>query len=198
MKYRSTVCGLLAVCAAACLHPPIPTLVPVGRIAVFPPNNRTGDPLLIAGASFLEKYVLPSDRFTVPDALAAGARVQLARAGFDVVRPDLVDRAASGHTISSAQEAATVAAHQQLDGAVLFIDIRRWEADAAYHPTFVIVSVSATLVDPPTGRVLWTADRPSRPVQTPGVINVGDAYAIAARVVMEELLAGLGPQRPTA
>jgi len=196
MNRRSMWCLLLVLGAAACPRPPTPALVPVRMIAVFPPNNRTGDPLLIAGASFLEKYVLPTERFTVPDALAADARMQLARSGFDIVPPDVVDRATSGHATSSAQEAAAVAARQQLDGAVLFIDIRRWEADASYHPTFVIASVSATLVDPPTGRVLWTADRPSRPVQTPGVITVGDAYALAARVVMEELLAGLGPVRP--
>jgi len=195
MRHAAAMCTVFAMCAAAaCARPPVAAVIPVQTIAVFAPNNRTGDPLLIAGASFLEKYVLPAERYTVADALAAEARVQLARRGFAVAPPELVARAITGTSISNPQDAASAAARAHLDGAVLYMEIRRWEADASYHPGFVIAAVGATLIDPSTGRVLWSVDRPSRPVQTPGVVSLGDAYAIAARVVIEELLAGLAPK----
>ena len=194
MRHAAAMCTVLAMCAAACARPPVAAVIPVRTIAVFPPNNRTGDPLLIAGASFLEKYVLPAERYTVADALAAEARGQLARRGFDVVAPELVARAITGTPISNPQDAASAAARAHLDAAVLYMEIRRWEPDAEYRPGFVIAAVGATLIDPSTGRVLWSVDRPSRPVQTPGVVGLGDAYAIAARVVIQELLAGLAPK----
>jgi len=39
------------------------------------------------------------------------------------------------------------------------------------------------------------AERRSAPVATPGEVNLGDAYLNAARTVMAELLAPLGPER---
>jgi hypothetical protein len=164
-------------------------------VAVFPPNNRTGDLLLIAGASFYEKYVARTDRVTVPDVLASEARRQLARRGFTVVPPALLDAMTGDHAPAAAQDAAAGAARNKLDAAVLYIEIRRWEVDVPVHPTFVIASVAVTLIDP-DGRVLWTLDHPSRPVATPGVVNLGDAYTIAAQRLMEEMLSALRPERP--
>lgn len=194
MNRRLFLSMLLALGSTGCVRPAPPAFVPVQTIAVFPPNNRTGDPLLIAGASFFEKYVLPTDRYTVADALAANARAELVQRGFDVVAPELVT-AATTEAPSSAENAASVAMRNHIDGAVLYIEIRRWEPDVPYKPTGIIVAVAVTLIDPVTGHVLWTADHPLRPVQTPGVINLGDAYSVAARTVMTELLAPLSPQR---
>ena len=53
MKLRA-LSLLAAVCVGACVRIRVPAPQPVRTIAVFPANNRTGDPLLIAGGSFLE------------------------------------------------------------------------------------------------------------------------------------------------
>ena len=70
-------------------------------------------------------------------------------------------------------------------------DIGRWDPDA-------MVGLTASLVDPATGRVVWSTERPTSPVPTPGEVALGPAYVTAARKVMEELLAPLGPERPPA
>jgi len=197
MKGRMLFSWLSLVAAYGCARPPAvpPPPTAVRTVAVFPPNNRTGDLLLIAGASFYEKYVARTDRVTVPDVLASEARRQLARRGFTVVPPALLDAMTGDHAPAAAQDAAAGAARNKLDAAVLYIEIRRWEVDVPVHPTFVIASVAVTLIDP-DGRVLWTLDHPSRPVATPGVVNLGDAYTIAAQRLMEEMLSALRPERP--
>lgn len=191
---RPVAWTLLALCAAGCVQPPRPVMTPVRTIAVFPPNNRTGDPLLIAGASFLEKYILATEPYTVADALRAEAQAHLAQSGFDMVAPQIVDEATKSHTPSSLEGAAKLATRQHVDGAVLYIEIRRWEPNGGSEPTFVIAWVVATLVDASTGRVLWTADHAPRPVQTPGVISLGDAYRLAAHTLMTQMLAPLAPR----
>lgn len=199
MKDRMVFVWLSLLVVCGCARPPAVTLLPpaVHTVAVFPPNNRTGDPLLIAGASFYEKYVARTDRITVSDVLASEARRQLARRGFTVVSPELVDAMIGGHAPTNAQDAAAVASRNQLEAAVLYIEVRRWEVDVPVHPTFVIASVEVVLVDPTNGDVLWTMDHSSRPVATPGVVNLGDAYAIAAQTLIQQMLAALGSERPT-
>ena len=64
-------------CTPSPTAPPLPATVQT--IAVLPPNNRTGDPLLIESASFLHPYADRPGRVTVPDALATEVRGQLAR-----------------------------------------------------------------------------------------------------------------------
>jgi hypothetical protein len=192
---QSRLVALLALCVASCVQPPVPAPQPVRAIAVFPPNNQTGDPLLIAGASFLEKYILSTQPYTVSDALAEEARAQLAKGGFEIIAAPVVDAATAHEVPLSADAAAGVAARNQLDGAVLYIEIRRWEPDVPFHPNFIIAWVTITLIDP-NGTVLWTADHRSRPVPTPGVVNLGDAYADAAHRLISEMLAPLTPERP--
>jgi hypothetical protein len=160
---------------------------------VLEPGNHTGDPLLVSGVSFLEKYVLRTDRVTVPDVLASEARLQLERHGFTVVAPDIVEQATGGRAPGSAESAAEIAAQAKLQGLVLWIDVRRWDPDAPTHPDYVIVALTADLIDATTGRVRWHAERSSRPVATPGEVALGPAYASAARKVMDELLAPLAP-----
>ena len=89
-----------------------------------------------------------------------------------------------------------LAGRNGLEAAVLYIDIRRWEPNGGSAPTFIIAAVVATLIEPATGHVLWTGEQPSRPVQTPGIVNLGDAYAVAARTLMAALLAPLFPGAP--
>ena len=184
---------------AACARPlPPPPADMVRTVAVLPPANRTGDPLLVAGTSFLEKYALKSDRVTVPDVLASEARLQLARRGFTVVSADDVERATEGRAPGSPAAAAEIAFRAKLTGLALFLDVRRWEPDAPTHPTFVLVGLTASLVDPATGRVVWSAERRMSPVPTPGEVALGPAYVTAARKVVDEVLAPLGPERPPA
>src|SRR5439155_19144678 len=186
---------LLAACSRP-VAPPPPDMV--RTVAVLAPANRTGDPLLVAGTSFLEKYALKSDRVTVPDVLASEARVQLAHRGFTVLSADEVESATHGRAPGSPEAAAEIASHAKLAGLALYLDIRRWEPDAPTHPSFIVVGLTASLVDPASGRVVWTAERPTGPVATPGEVALGPAYVTAARKSMEELLAPLGPVRPPA
>ncbi len=178
--------------------PPLPPLPPsIHTIAVLPPNNQTGDSLVVSGSSLLEKYILHSERVTVPDVLAAEARWQLERHGFSVVAPEVVDVASEGHAPTSVQDAAAMASHGSLQGAAaLYIDLRRWEPDISFQPRSVIVWVEVTLIDPSTGKVLWSAEQEPRPVETPGAVNLGDAYIIAARTVMQTLLGPVQPEQP--
>ena len=195
MSRRRGYCWLVALTAFSCVRPPLLAPSPAG-IRAIAVNNRTGDPLLVAGASFFENYVVRTDRITVPDVLAAEARFQLARRGFAVSAPEAVAAATGDHPPANPQEAAAVAARNNFDASVLYIDLRRWEADAPFRPQFVIVSLAVLLIEPSTGQVLWRADHPSRPVPTKGVVSLGDAYTIAARAVMQEMLTGLGPEQP--
>jgi hypothetical protein len=193
---RHAACLPLLLVAGACARPaPPPPPDMVRTVAVLAPANRTGDPLLVAGTSFLEKYALRSDRITVPDVLASEARLQLARRGFTVVSAEQVESATQGRAPGSAEAAAEIASRAKLAGLALYLDVRRWEPDAPTHPSFVVVGVTASLVDPASGRVVWSTERPTSPVATPGEVALGPAYVTAARKVMEELLAPLGPER---
>ena len=167
--------AVLLLVIGACARPvPAPPPDIPRTVAVLAPTNETGDPLLVAGASFLEKYALATDRVTVPDVLASEARLQLVRSGFTVLSKE--ELAGGG-------------------GLKLQLDVRRWEPDAPTHPSFVLVGMGATLVDAATGRVVWSVDRRTAPVATPGEVALGPAYVTAARKVLEEMLAPLGPER---
>ena len=195
------IAPLLAILAAVGCgrsHPAQPPSDLEHTVAVLVPNNRTGDHLLVAGTSFIEKYAFASSRVTVPDVLASEARLQLARRGFTVVDKDVVEKATEGKTPGSAEAAAEIASHGKLPGLALWLDIRRWEPDAPTHPAFVIVAVTASLVEPATGKVKWSVDRPAAPVPTPGEIALGPAYVTAARKVAHELFASLGEEQPIA
>ncbi len=188
---RALACVLFV---AGCARPPSAPPPDLPRtVAVLPPANHTGDPLLVAGASFFERWALRSDRVTVPDVLAAEARVQLLRRGFAVVPADVVATATGDRAPESAAAAAAVAARARLPGLALWIEVRRWEPDAPAHPAFVIVALAASLVDPASGRVVWTNAPPPAPVATPGEVELGAAYVTAARKAVAALLAPLGP-----
>src|SRR5262249_30698086 len=122
-------CALVAVgCASQLTQGPsgAKRLPPeVRRIAVLPPTNLTGDELVVSGASALEKYAFHSDRITVSAELAAFARVELARRGFDVIDGATVERATGGRVPGNPRAAAEIVRTAKLDATPLFIEIRR-------------------------------------------------------------------------
>jgi hypothetical protein len=196
MKRRLRWLALAALLMPGCARAPAPVVLhDVNPIAVLPPKNQTGDSLVVSPGSMLEKYILHSDRVTVPDILAAEAREQLALDGFTVVAPDVVDLATGGQPAASVAAAADLAQQKHLEAAVLYIDLRRWEPNIAFQPTAVIVWIELTLIESSSGRVLWTAAQQPQPIPTQGAINLGNAYVIAARTVMQRLLAPLQPQQ---
>src|SRR6185436_3467069 len=77
--------ALIATLCLGCAAPSPPPPSTVRSVAVLAPSNRTGDGLLVAGASLLEKYAFHTDRVTVADVLGAELRSQLAHRGFAVV-----------------------------------------------------------------------------------------------------------------
>ena len=145
----------------------------VRSVAVLPPGNRTGDDLLVAGGSVLEKYVFRSERVTVPDVLAVEAEELLRARGYQV---------------------RNVANPGRAEENLLDLEIQRWEPDSWAQPTFVIVGVSATLRDGATGRELWSARPPIGPIATPGAVVLGSAYEIAVRKIITELFASWPPR----
>jgi hypothetical protein len=193
-RLRVVAAVLLLGCGVA---PPAPPPSTVQRVAVLLPSNRTGDGLLVAGTSLLEKYALKTDRVTVPDVLGAELREQLARRGLAVVPPEVVQSATAGRAAGTPEAAAEMARNGHLDVPVLMVVIDRWEPDAETHPAFVIVALDAALVDPSNGAVLWHAHRTASPIATSGTVNLGSAYEIAARKAAAELLRSWGRERPS-
>jgi hypothetical protein len=188
-------CVLLLV-AAGCARPAAPPPRDIPRtVAVLPPHNETGRPLPVAGSSLLERYAFDTRPVTVPDLLASEARLQLASKGFTVVPAYVVAQATDNRTPVSAEAAADLAKGAHLDGAALFVDLRRWDPDPPTEPRIVIVNLVVTLVDPSTGRALWTNSWPTRPVRTVGEVTLGAADIAAARAVIEGVLAPLVPAR---
>jgi len=188
MMRPALLAGALSALCCGCLKPPPPPPPSVHTVAVFPARNRTGDDLLISGGTILEKYVFHTARLTVPEVLAAEARTVLEKAGYTLVSPELVETASGGQAPASAAAAAAAAVTHDLAGDVLYIDLRQWTPDLTYGPSAIIVSLHIDLIDPASGRVLWSADHPARPVRTPGTINFADAYWVAARSVIRQML----------
>ena len=176
-------------CASSLVSPPLPPTV--RTIAVLPPNNRTGDPLFVGGTSLLEKYIFRSPPVTVADVLAVEVRIQLEQRGMTVLPREKVDAALGDQIPSSPKEAADLAMRGKLEGSVLYIEIVQWQPalEEALHPWRMLIAVNARLIDVATGRVVWTAHLPLRPVPTPGAVTRADADLIAAKRVAKELFA---------
>ena len=175
--------------AAGCIHRPTVPPPPHGVhvVTVLPAANRTGDPLLITGTSLLERYAFRTERFTVADALAQEAASFLRARGYRVDDPAVIEGTLHGRAPDSAEDAARVAASARLEGFILYLEIRRWEPDAGTHPAFVIVGVSATLIDAASGREVWSVRQPVHPVATPGAVTLGSAYDIAVQAVVSQI-----------
>jgi hypothetical protein len=182
--------------AAGCARPAAPPPRDLPRtVAVLAPHNETGGRLPVAGSSLLERYAFDTRPVSVPEVLAAEARLQLASRGFTVVPADVVAEATGNRSPATAEAAADIAKEAHLDGAAMFIDLRRWEPDPPAEPRVVIVNLVVTLVDPSSGRTLWTNRWATRPVRTTGEVTLGGADIAAARTVIEAVLAPLVPAR---
>jgi len=162
-------------------------------IAVLPANNRTGDPLLVTGAGLIDRYVRHAAEVSVGDVLQSEARYQLQQKGFEVRdwKYQGTDRVPT-----SLDSALALARQNGVTNSVLYLEIRRWEPDAPTHTRYVIVAVTASLLDPVSGREIWHEQRSAAPVGTPGVITVESAYVVAARKIIAEILAPLKPEPP--
>jgi hypothetical protein len=189
-----TLSASLLVGSTGCAPAVAPAPATVSRIAVLPPSDATGAPLSPRA---------PADLGAAPTQslgaiLAAEARTQLARQGFEVVDPTLVETATGGRVPSSPEMAAEILRSAKLDAAILFMRVRRWEFP---YPTFrtdeVIVALDAMLVDPTSGQVVWRVRRPAKPVPLHGVAIGGQADAVAAAEVMKEVFASLGQRSPS-
>jgi hypothetical protein len=176
-------------CASSLVSPPLPSTV--RTIAVLPPNNRTGDPLFIGGTSLLEKYIFRSSPVTVADVLAVEVRIQLEQRGMTVLSREKVAAALGDQIPNSPKEAADLAMRGKLEGSVFYLEIVQWlpALEEALHPWRMLIAVNARLIDVATGRVLWAAHLPLRPVPTPGAVTRADADLIAAKRVAKELFA---------
>jgi hypothetical protein len=179
--------------AVSCATPP-PAPAPISRgqvISVLQPNNQSGNPLAVSGAASFRRF--PSGADGVGDLLAREARSQLADRGFRVTPAATVNAAAEGHVARTPHAAAEIAVHGRLDGLVLYLEIVQWEPDDPVRTKHVIVGLSASLVDPPSRKVLWEFYRPPEAVATPGGATLNDAYETAARTVVAQLLEGFRP-----
>jgi ABC-type uncharacterized transport system auxiliary subunit len=164
-------------------------------IAVLPANNRTGDPLLVTGAGLIDRYVRHAAEVSVGDVLQSEARYQLQQKGFEVREWKSQGTAREG-VPTSLDSALALARQNGIANSVLYLEIRRWEADAPTHTRYVIVAMTASLLDPVSGREIWHEQRNAAPVGTPGVITVESAYVVAARKIIADMLARLKPEPP--
>jgi hypothetical protein len=180
---------LLSGCAARSAAP----LGIAGSIAVLPTNNRTGDPLLVQGSGLIDRYIRHAGRVSVGDVLQSEARFRLQEKGFDVGDWSTQDTALKQRVPDSPETAAQIARQSGLTSRVLYLEIRRWEPDAPTHTRYVIVGMSAIIVDAVSGQEIWREDRRAAPVPTPGVVNIESAYVVAARKVISDILAPLRP-----
>jgi hypothetical protein len=180
---------VLMLSCASSVSTPLPTAV--RAIAVLPPNNRTGDPLLVGGTSLLEKYLFRSPPVTVADVLAVEVRRQLEQRGLAVLPREQVDAALGNQIPRSPKDAATLARHGKLEGSVLYMEIVQWQPALveSLHPWRMLVAIHVHLVDVASGRIVWAAHLPLRPVPTPGAVTRADADMIAAQRVARELFA---------
>jgi hypothetical protein len=193
MKYQARGLLFLAIFILSCARPltsPPPPSVFSDNIAVLPPNNRTGDPLVFSSSWFGDPYG-SSANVTVPNLVAAEARLQLQQRGLAVLSPETVEAAIGTHPPGSPEEAADLATRGKLEGHVLYIEIKRWEPGdmSTVRPKEILVALEASLIEATSGRVVWTTHWQLRPVPTSGAINAWSADQIAAHAVVEQLLA---------
>jgi len=185
-----------AVGCASMAVPPAPSSVQ--RIAVLPPHTP-GSGSAPPAAAAPGGGLFNAPRLTLADVLAAAARLELVRQGFQVVDPLTVDAAVHGEAPASPEMAAQMARAAQLNATAMFIDVRLWEPNnTGMRTDGVIVALDVALVDPQTGSVVWEVRRTPKPVPLYGVVLQGQADIFVAETVMRELLAPLGGKGPVA
>jgi hypothetical protein len=160
---------VLVVAIAGCVQPPAPLPpAPTGiqQIGVEPPANRTGRDLTLDNPGWLER-LLDERRTNVPSVLATELRAELERHRFRIVEPS--------HASAS-----------------LRTEIRRWEPYSADY-SMVTVDLVASLVEPESGRTIWTAERSGWRVATRDARSVHEASRMASAAIAAALLEGWEP-----
>ena len=156
---------LLAVAVlVGCVHPSPP--LPPGpsglqRVVVEEPVNRTGGDLVVEGPGLFSRLI-GENPSTVPDVLAEDLRAELEYAGLP--------------------------ARQGQRGRVpvLRTEIRRWEPYTADYET-VAVDIAVALVEPGSGRTLWSATRSGWDVRTIDARGRADASRLASAAIAAAL-----------
>jgi hypothetical protein len=171
---------LLASCSIPLTpKPPEMPAPPTGlkAVAVAEPRNATGADLAVNESGFLAGFLDDRKTTSVPELLGEKLRVELGRRDFRLVPPD------SGAA------------------PVLRTDIRRWQPQSATWEQ-VTVDLGASLVEPGTGRVLWSVEQNGWIVPTEGAHNSIDASIKASHRIAETLTEGWTvpppPERPIA
>ena len=177
MKRSAKLAAALAALAIGCAgRVATPTPPRDLRVVTVPPaNNRTGERLLVAGGSLLESLLSPETSVTVPDLLAEEVAATLRARGYQATGPAELDAALRDRAPANPADAARLGADAARSGFVLYLEIRRWEADAATHPAFIIVGLSASAIEVSSGREVWSARLPVHPIPTPGAATLGAA-----------------------
>lgn len=165
---------LLAVAVlVGCVHaqPPLPP-GPSGlqRVVVEKPVNRTGGDLVVEGPGLFSRLIREQPS-TVPDVLGEDLRAQLEYRGF---------RLGKG---------------TEDDVPVLRTEIRRWEPFTADYST-VTVDIAVALIEPGSGRTLWSATRSGWSVPTIDARSRTEAFRLASAATAEALFEGWRPAAP--
>jgi hypothetical protein len=183
---------LLALLAGAwgCASPASPPEHLPRKLVILPVNNRTGDPLAVAGDSLLDRYVFHPQTVTVGDILEAEAGLLLRDKGFDPTPAD--QGKGKARVPTSLSDAMALVADSGLGPVCLYLEIRRWEPEGRVHVNTVTVDVEASLIDLKSREVVWQSSRKG-PVPTPGQVLLEAAYVAAARKVAAEILGLLRP-----
>lgn len=169
----------LAACGIPALTPKAPEMPPpptgLKAVAVDMPRNATGENLKVNEDGFLAGFLDDRKTTSVPELLQEGLRVELSKRDFRLVPPS------SGVA------------------PVLRTDIRRWQPQSSTWEQ-VTVDLTASLVEPDSGRVLWSVDQRGWIIPTGGSQNSVDASEKASRKIAEDLTEGWTvappPERP--
>jgi hypothetical protein len=187
MRRRSTLV-LLGLLIAACAghRPPAPPdpLPAVVLLPIADPPNRSA----VRGVFTFYSWIAET-RAAVPAQLAESIRRELQARHIAALAP-------SGETIIPAatlRQATAAVLASGLTAPALFVEIGKWEAENTDFPAFVDVALEATLVDPGSGRILWTTRHDAGPVATRGATSLAAAYQRAADEVAAWLVGRWSP-----
>jgi hypothetical protein len=130
--------------------------------------------------------------WTVGEALAAEARAQLRAKGFRVLDPD---GAIEALVPRNAADASAIVRDVRLDATAMYIHVRIWQLpESTMRADSVLAALDVEFVDPGSARPIWELHRPLKPIPLHGTVLAGQANAIAAELVMREMLAQIpGP-----
>lgn len=186
-RYVAIAFMLMGSVGCTFLYPP--SAATIRRIAVLPVNtpgtggpNASGSVQASMGAA----------------AIQSATNLQLVALGFEVVSPTTVASATNGRSPTSPQSAARLLADARVNAAAMYIELFTWEpVIEGDRAASITVGLDATLVDTPTGRVIWRMHHAAKPVPLYGVVSSSQADVFAADVVMREALASLAAKRST-